>query len=85
MGGFLLACMDRSVIQSVHTVSIVELSVVPIGSGWGGNGASRIKTRAANRKWVCKDKTRLRGQAFMNGVAHIFPLKLPSFSYSDSS
>lgn len=49
--GSLLACMDRSVIQRAHTVYIVELSVVPIGSGWGGSGASRIKTRAANRKW----------------------------------
>ncbi len=57
-GVFLVACMDRSVIQRVHTVSIVEPSVVPIGSGWGGKGASRIKTRAANRKWACKDKTR---------------------------
>lgn len=58
LGGFLVACMDRSVIQRAHTVSIVETSVVHIGPGWGSVGASQIKTRAANRKQGSRDKTR---------------------------
>lgn len=57
-GGFLVACMDRSVIQRAHTVSIVETSVVHIGPGWGSVRASQIKTRAANRKQGSRDKTR---------------------------
>lgn len=52
------AGVDRSVIQRVHTVSIMEPSVVCIRSGWGDTGASQIKTRAANRKQGCEDKTR---------------------------
>lgn len=72
-GGFLVACTDRSVIQRAHTVSIVEPSVVPIGSGWGGKGASRIKTRAANRKWACKDKKRTAWLCVYEWILDIFP------------
>ena len=73
-GGFLVACMDRSVIQRAHTVSIVEPSVVPIRSGWGGKGASWIKTRAANRKWACKDKMRTAWPSVYEWHLVIFPL-----------
>lgn len=48
---------DRSVIHRGHRVSIVEMTVVRIGPGWGNTGASQIKTRAANRKQGWKDKT----------------------------
>lgn len=50
--GNLVACMDRSVIQTAHTVFIVKLSEVPISSGWGGREVYRMKTQAAHRKYA---------------------------------
>lgn len=67
---FLVACMDRSIIQRAHTVPIVKPSLVHVRSGWRGMAASQIKTRAANRKQGSKPKTvwKLHDWAVVTGV-----------------
>lgn len=47
--------MDRSVIQTAHTVSIVDMPVVPFRSGWGSMNLSIIKTKVPHRKSTQED------------------------------
>lgn len=55
VGGFPVACMDRSVTENTQS-PLWSCLWTPLGQG--GVGALQIKTCAANRKWACKDKMR---------------------------